>query len=33
MIRVEVALLVAATIVVFAEFVRWAWRVHDRRNP
>jgi len=32
MIPLEIAILVGLTIVVFAEFCRWAWRVHDRRD-
>lgn len=31
-IPLEVALLVGATIVVFSEFMRWAWRVADRKK-
>lgn len=32
MIPVEIAILVGLTVVVFAEFCRWAWRAHDRHE-
>jgi hypothetical protein len=33
MISVPVAILVSAAIIWTSMFLRWAVRVHDRRNP